>query len=794
MENKPSPSLSNPQDGGDGVDNTPEYLAGSTSTGRTGGNPLCGPQEDGVTPFIDVASLVGEDMTNQSTPKLKAVGSKRYRETEGSDREGGSGIKRTCQVQASTVEDRDVEHLGVGRGRHVMFDESSGLRPNQEPAYHLVGGTEGRGDDKSSTDSPVKVLPSMDVGSSGRRYVYEEPMSGKSGQMGLEEAQRHADHILEKFKARACLEPANDSWEGESERGRQPRLSPPTRGQPLSRRPKRSIEEPGKCVPPRIISQIPPVELSQIEAYMRDKGYEVPNWPKEVFVNLYMRKGCKVSIRNYCEAELKHLEMERRYALEHPDPSRARNPMHSSSEEESDHRRQKERIRKEGVRRERSRALSAPLWDQDDEDTRMSEVVELSDIFPEFDDKTKKQLLSTVPRYDPSSRSEQSDWLTWINSVEAELGTLRKTKANYLLLSKAGPKYAGDLIMMFRHDLREMVTRKLIFRLGSAIYKMQGKNPHTLSVNLEINKNGCYDQRLLFERVVQLQYCRLDIPTWQKFAMEVYVVAYFKLKRVQRFAFKQTMFARYPALLRLVEMNTNTVYGPLHAEIPVKELGVGERTLPQTELEMDVYCEQLISAAARESTISWERRHAYSCAKPDDPIYGIEPRKFQAKDSPSKPMNGKTSTVTVAAATFDKAKEGTLPKDHPMDQEYAQTPPAVAQTPPRKKWCPECKSSTHNEVRCWKLHPELKPAFKKRKSTEVTQEKSETKEHSENQPTMPVKPEKTEKGPPSAERSKSRSANKRKKPKSVVVQRVATDASLVEGQSKEEEGLEEDFQ
>lgn len=47
MENKPSPSLSNPQDGGDGVDNTPEYLAGSTSTGRTGGNPLCGPQEDG---------------------------------------------------------------------------------------------------------------------------------------------------------------------------------------------------------------------------------------------------------------------------------------------------------------------------------------------------------------------------------------------------------------------------------------------------------------------------------------------------------------------------------------------------------------------------------------------------------------------------------------------------------------------------------------------------------------------------------------------------------------------------
>ena len=395
-----------------------EYSAVSTITARTMEDA---PGEWQVlpnsTPEGDVASEVSVDGTMMKTPSIINPASKRQRSGEYQSGNFAPDTKRACAVQATVADSRDEGQENGTRGRKVIFEGANRVAGEMTAQRRVNSqGEPARAVQTHRTPSLDAVL--HDFGGATMVDPREEDRIGRYYQFGQAQSQAFADSIIKKFRERHTAKKASVlGGDGSEDESVDPPLPKPSH-RPSRSPPSRLVyKDFGEFVPANIVSQVPPMELMEITEYMSNKGYEVPMWPTEVFANLYLRKGCKSSVRSYCNAELKHIELMRKYALQAPRAKRSKNHMCSSSDD-SDYRREKVKLQRDLARREHLISLITPEWNLEGEDDESERgELDLTDIFPEVDDKVRKQLLPSIPRYDPTLQSDLADWLTWVNKV-----------------------------------------------------------------------------------------------------------------------------------------------------------------------------------------------------------------------------------------------------------------------------------------------------------------------------------------------------------------------------------------
>lgn len=465
-------------------------------------------------------------------------------------------------------------------------------------------------------------------------------------------------------------------------------------------------------IPIEIYRLIPSQELELLNMRMTAKGYDAPDWPINIFAKLYLKDGCHATIRRYCDRELTAIEERIELRLKAKKKDHSHGQFNLSSSDDSEDEKQRKKLQQERLQRERSVWRRTQAWNEDQPDNKGA-VCDVHAIFTEISERESVRLLQSIPPYDMASTEEVRDWCTWVAKYEVSWSTYTTYRANYILLSKAGPRFIRPLLSVLKFQLTKIPTKKLARRIGRIVYELRGSpDPVAIAAKLKRGQMGCTTYRDLLERVVELHYCRSSVIPSDVWVMNLFAGIYCKMPEYERSTFKIDVFLRYPSLrLKLHRLGeSGTLLGSLKSS---EDKMTG---FPVTEQEIAEYSEFLVDVASIASFISVEKEMVQFSGYPDDPKYGINKWARQQK---SKDNDKKSTALKTSVATFDKAKAGVPKKPHPMEQ---QTQPATEptennkeSTPSRFKQCTHCKKKGHLESECFQLHPDLQEQYNKRK-------------------------------------------------------------------------------
>ena len=466
-------------------------------------------------------------------------------------------------------------------------------------------------------------------------------------------------------------------------------------------------------LPYALFIRIPVEERDALIPVMAKKGYQSPNWPMGEFARLYLLKGCHEVLRQYCRMILQTTAVREQFELSQ---QYAGQPTTTLFDEEWESQR-KQQIKQEKERQEMGfRDFEAP-WNQAEEGPPRD--TDLAAVFNQIDAKKSKEILEGFERYpDCDPDEEKSDYLAWVRRIRSDLNAHSTYNANYALLRKAGHLYSTELLRGHRFNLRTMHTDALIMKLGALVYRQQGKNPLQLACDAKKGRWGCTSRQDLYQRVVDLYYCRSDNISEQDFVISLFVAVSMKIPVTYREAYYKDVFALYPSLND--KMQGNPCAQMVKGLPPAAYQGTGSGLpFPTGPKAIKEFACSLVYKASQRNAQELEQAHTRHCIVSNDPLYGLM-QKPKVLDKPRRGDMKANSTPKRDKSTSEK--ENSAPRRGAKQADRGGAPPA---TPERgsglrrpKLWCTHCKRSAHTEETCWELHPELKEEFRRKRTEE----------------------------------------------------------------------------
>ena len=216
----------------------------------------------------------------------------------------------------------------------------------------------------------------------------------------------------------------------------------------------------------------------------------------------------------------------------------------------------------------------------------------LSEVFPHINIKEATQLLKGVPHYTSAAKTDLQDFLFWANHVLMMIPPNSVDKTNFVLLQSVGTNFSMELLRNFRERVSRMPTVWIIRHLGRLVYHEQRKDTIQLAMSSTEEQYGCKTLHDFYNRVIELNYCRMPGVEAFTFISDLFMVLSFKVPRFERAALLATMERYYPGFGRRIQGDVM----PQDSEDIPDRLN-WERSYPHTEPQIAEFCRRLLQAA-----------------------------------------------------------------------------------------------------------------------------------------------------------------------------------------------------
>ena len=458
-------------------------------------------------------------------------------------------------------------------------------------------------------------------------------------------------------------------------------------------------------------------------------------WPAYPFAQAYIRRGADPSVLKYCklvlDQELLSESFKLKSRLEGQDPY---DRVFGVDKEADSYRTAVSRLEQERHALDRWRMEDA--WTTPNVGTISH--CDLQTLFPSIGHVLQKELMKKCEAYDDASPDPiKNDFCSWVSRIQPALSTTQPEQANYLLLSKVPASYTDKIIFLYNIALPKYPTRILARKLGAVVYKQQNKDPLVIASSLELGVHGCITPEQLYKRVVELHFCRADRPAPEAFLVDMFCGVAAKLGRRLRTRYYEKIFAKWPAFASLIDPQVDQYMAACHME----SLAVEVEPLPTSASAIEEFSRVLVMFALAPDFSRVEESRSRLFKDPAHPVYGVmgpnprlPPKKSASHSAPPSGAPLRTSevhAVPVGAEAIENplsvAAVAIVPDAIPHKKvSLKKGSRGAKKTPPKEpRLCSHCSSTTHNEDKCWKKHPEqrelsMKEWTAKRKGSKAT--------------------------------------------------------------------------
>jgi hypothetical protein len=470
----------------------------------------------------------------------------------------------------------------------------------------------------------------------------------------------------------------------------------------------------GDNIPELMYKIIPVEEREALNQVMLTKGHQAPNWPKEEFARIYLINGCHELLRRYCRMILQTESVKDQLVLSQKLIGGQRNAFLEEEQEE-----QVEKLRRQDKKRQQlGFAEYETPWNQVEDE--LPRDIDITAVFSDIDSKRSKELLDGIEKYPWNSREEElGDYLSWIKRIQGDLDAQPTYRANFILLRKVGSVYAAEILKLYRFNLRTMATETLVRKVGTLVYKRQGKDPVLLASTIRRKDYGCIARQDLYQRVVDLHYCRSDYISEHEFVIELLTSVAMKIPHRFRESYYRDVFEYYGSINDRMQGNASSRL------VSILPTGVSHKLeqgllFPTGAKAIREYANFLVYMAGRLNVAQLESNYVKHCATPDDPEYGLLQRNAKRPERTEKSTKKEVKTASTprrdgAAAGKEQLTPARGKKSESKASGNEQTPGRGSGSARSERYCENCRSNTHTDETCWTLHPEQKEEFEKRR-------------------------------------------------------------------------------
>ena len=440
-------------------------------------------------------------------------------------------------------------------------------------------------------------------------------------------------------------------------------------------------------------------EKKRVAQEMSNRGLRPSEWTAWEFANIYLPFGTNTALLSFCRTVKDQMSaLEEAELLKEPIQSTQFQGNHRSTAAEMEARRKQLRLAKD----KENQAIHAKYraWDAAFEFVGSDQPHEISEVFPQIDQKEGARLIRGIPTYTPTATSDLSDFLFWAKYVRSRIPPNSTEKSNYVLLTLAGSAYSAEVLKNFKLMTPRIPTKWVIRHMARKSYFYRGINTLTLAKEAVIGQFSCSTPLEFYHRIIELHYCRTPKVDAIQFVRDVFLAVYFQIAKYDRAALVANIEKYYPGFSTQLTGDVPSTSIEDIDEDPVDM----ELILPLTEPQIAEFCTRLIKAACLPTLSLIESQNTEHCGHPQDYRLGLlkPPRKEGFKDKPQKLVQ-----VVSEVRRFSSEK--------PEDQSH-QGDKGPKPSPRVKKNCLHCHQTTHNKDECWKLFPELKVKYLKEKN------------------------------------------------------------------------------